>query len=194
MNIVESQRPMWRIFLVFLIPLMLSNILQSASQTFSAVYVGRLIGTDALAATSAVFPVVFLLVSFLIGIASGSTVLIGQAFGAKDEHRVKKIAGTVLGATLLMGIIVAIVGFYASPYMLQALGTPSNILLDSDRYARVTFLTMPVIFPYLVYTTCLRGTGDSTTPFYFLIVSTALSLVITPAFIEGWLGLPRLGV
>lgn len=194
MNIVESKRPMWQVFLVFLVPLMLSNILQSASGTFSAIYLGRLIGTDALAAASSVFPVVFLLVSFLIGIASGSTVLIGQAFGAKDQHRVKKVAGTVLGATLLLGIIVAIVGFFASSYLLAALGTPANILADSDRYARIVFLSMPVLFPYLVYTTCLRGTGDSHTPFYFLIVSTALTLVATPAFIEGWLGLPKLGV
>ncbi len=194
MKIVESEQPMWRLFFMFLVPLMLSNILQSASQTFSSIYLGRLIGTNALAAASAVFPVVFLLVSFLIGIASGSTVLIGQAYGAKDEHRVKKVAGTVLGATLLLGCIVAVVGFFGSPYVLHALGTPANILADSDRYARVTFLTMPVLFPYLVYTTCLRGTGDSTTPFYFLIVSTALSMAITPAFIEGWLGLPKLGV
>ena len=194
MNIVESKRPMWQVFLVFLLPLMLSNFLQSASQTFSSIYLGRLIGTDALAAASAVFPVVFLLVSFLIGIASGSTVLIGQAFGAKDSHRVKKVAGTVLGATTLLGILVAVIGFFGSPFVLHALGTPANILDASDRYARATFLTMPVLFPYLVYTVCLRGTGDSSTPFYFLIVSTALSMIVTPAFIEGWLGLPKLGV
>ena len=194
MNLVESKRPLWQVFLLFLLPLMLSNILQSASGTFSSIYLGRLIGTDALAAASSVFPVVFLLVSFLIGIASGSTVLIGQAFGAKDAHRVKKVAGTVLGATLLLGVLVAIVGYFGSPFVLRALGTPVNILIEADRYARVTFLTMPVIFPYLVYTTCLRGTGDSSTPFYFLIVSTAISMLATPAFIEGWLGLPKLGV
>jgi Na+-driven multidrug efflux pump len=94
-NIFDTSKPMWQIMLVFLIPLMLSNILQSASGLFSSIFLGRLIGVDALAAASAVFPVLFLLVSFLIGIASGSTVLIGQAFGAGDEHKVKKIAGTV---------------------------------------------------------------------------------------------------
>jgi putative MATE family efflux protein len=136
----------------------------------------------------------FFLVSFLIGIASGSTVLIGQAYGAGDEHRVKKVAGTVLGATLLMGIIVGIIGVFLSPAMLNALHTPANILADSDRYARVIFLISPILFPYLVYTTFLRGTGDSTTPLYFLIVSTVLSIGVTPAFIRGWFGLPQLGV
>ncbi len=194
MNIVESERPMWQVFLIFLVPLMLSNILQSASATFNSIFLGRLIGTDALAAVSAVFPVLFLLISFLVGIASGSTVLIGQAYGARDEHRVKKVAGTVLGAALAMGIIVAIVGVLVSPWMLKALATPPNILADADHYARIIFLSCPVLFAYLVYTTFLRGIGDTTTPFYFLIVSTVLSVILTPAFIEGWIGLPHLGV
>jgi len=98
-NIFDASRPMWQLFFVFLIPLMLSNILQSASQTFSSIFLGRMLGVNALAAVSAVFPIIFLLFSFLIGIASGSNVLIGQAYGAGDEHRVKKVAGTVLGAT-----------------------------------------------------------------------------------------------
>ncbi|HUN29615.1 MAG TPA: MATE family efflux transporter [Alphaproteobacteria bacterium] len=185
---------MWQILLVFLIPLMISNILQSASQTFASIFLGRMIGVNALAAVSAVFPVVFLLFSFLIGIASGSTVLIGQAYGAKDEHRVKKVAGTVLGATMAFAVIVAIVGTLVSPWMLKALGTPAVILAQSDAYVRVIFLTAPIIFPYLVYTTFLRGVGDSQTPLYFLIVSSVLAVFFTPAFIQGWFGLPHLGV
>jgi len=193
-DIFDDTKPMWRIFLVFLIPLMISNVLQSASQTFSFIFLGRMLGVDALAAVSAVFPVVFLLFSFLIGIASGSTVLIGQAFGAGDQHRVKKIAGTVLGATLLFAIFVAVVGTLVSPYMLTLLGTPASILKEADAYTRVVFLTAPVIFPYLVFTTFLRGTGDSKTPLWFLIVSTVLTILFTPALIRGWFGLPQLGV
>lgn len=193
-NIFDETKPMWQIMVVFLIPLMISNILQSASQTFASIFLGRMIGVNALAAVSAVFPVVFLLFSFLIGIASGSTVLIGQAYGARDEHRVKKVAGTVLGATMIFAVICAVVGTLVSPWMLQALGTPAVILQDSDNYTRVIFLAAPIIFPYLVYTTFLRGVGDSQTPLYFLIVSSVLAVFFTPAFIQGWFGLPHLGV
>ena len=193
-NIFDETKPMWQIMLVFLIPLMISNILQSASQTFASIFLGRMIGVNALAAVSAVFPVIFLLFSFLIGIASGSTVLIGQAYGARDEHRVKKVAGTVLGATMAFAVVIAIVGPLVSPWMLQALGTPSVILQDSDNYVRVIFFTAPIIFPYIVYTTFLRGVGDSQTPLYFLIVSSVLAVFFTPAFIQGWFGLPHLGV
>jgi putative MATE family efflux protein len=194
MNIFDESKPMWQIMLIFLVPLMISNILQSASQTFASIFLGRMIGVNALAAVSAVFPVVFLLFSFLIGIASGSTVLIGQAYGARDEHKVKKVAGTVLGATMLFAIITAVIGTLIAPWMLERLGTPAVILQQADAYTRVVFLTAPVLFPYLVYTTFLRGVGDSQTPLWFLIVSTVLSVFFTPAFIQGWFGLPHLGV
>ncbi|HKU81885.1 MAG TPA: MATE family efflux transporter [Candidatus Tumulicola sp.] len=185
---------MWRLLLVFLVPLMLSNVLQSAAQTFASIWIGRLISTQALGAVSAVFPVVFLLFSFVFGVSSGSSVLIGQAFGARDHHKVKKIAGTVLGAALYLGILVAVAGWAFSPAMLAWLGTPPDIIAQSDAYAKVIFLTMPIFFVYFVYATILRGTGDSTTPFYALIVSAVLAVAITPLLILGWFGLPKLGV
>jgi putative MATE family efflux protein len=193
-NVFEEGKPMWQILLVFLVPLMLSNVLQSASQTMASIWIGRLISTQALGAVSAVFPIIFLLFSFVFGVSSGSSVLIGQAFGAHDHHKVKKIAGTVLGAALYLGIIVAIVGSLGSTTMLAWLATPPDIIAQADAYARVIFLTMPVFFVYFVYATILRGTGDSTTPFYALIVSAVLAILITPLFIVGVFGLPKLGV
>jgi putative MATE family efflux protein len=193
-NLFDASRPVWQLFLMFLIPLMISNILQATSQTFSLVFLGHLIGVEALAAVSAVFPIVFLLFSFLIGVGAGSSVLIGQAHGAGDAHKVKRVAGTVLGATLGFGIICAVVGPLASHTLLEWLRTPPNILPEADSYARIVFLISPVIFPYIMYTSILRGTGDSTTPLYSLILSTLLSLLIAPALILGWFGLPKLGI
>jgi len=193
-NIFEEGKPMWQILLVFLVPLMLSNVLQSASQTMASIWIGRLISTQALGAISAVFPIIFLLFSFVFGVSSGSSVLIGQAFGAQDHHKVKKIAGTVLGAALYLGIVVAIVGALGSTTILSWLGTPRDIIGQADAYSHVIFLTMPVFFVYFVYATILRGTGDSTTPFYALIVSAVLAIAITPLFIVGAFGLPKLGV
>jgi putative MATE family efflux protein len=193
-NVFEEGKPMWQILLVFLVPLMLSNVVQSASQTMASIWIGRLISTQALGAISAVFPIVFLLFSFVFGVSSGSSVLIGQAFGARDHHKVKKIAGTVLGAALYLGIIVAIVGALGSATVLGWLRTPPDIIGQADAYSRVIFLTMPVFFVYFVYATILRGTGDSATPFYALIVSSVLAIAITPLFIVGVFGLPKLGV
>jgi putative MATE family efflux protein len=74
------------------------------------------------------------------------------------------------------------------------IGTPADIFALAVAYAKITFFTLPIFFVYLGYTTFVRGVGDSRTPFYFLILSTLLGLVFTPAFIRGWLGLPQLGV
>jgi putative MATE family efflux protein len=169
---------------------MLSNVLQSAGQTANAIYLGRLVGVKSLAAVSAIFPIIFFLISFLIGLASGSTVLIGQAFGARDHVRLKQIAGTTLALTLVLGFVVGTIGGLFSYRMLAALGTPADIIGIAAGYARIIFFWIPILFLYLMYTTFLRGTGDTKTPFFALIAGTILTLVITPAFILGWLGLP----
>jgi putative MATE family efflux protein len=190
---LNDARPIWQSLGLFLIPLMLSNLLQSLGQTANSIYLGRLVGVDALAAVSAIFPMVFFLISFLIGLGAGSSVLIGQAFGARDEEKVKEIAGTTLALTVLLGIVVGALGGTFSETILRALGTPSNVLEASASYARITFFSIPLLFTYLTYTTFLRGTGDTKTPFYILILSTALTFALTPAFIVGFAGIAGLG-
>jgi len=190
---LDESRPVWRLMVVFLIPLMLSNVLSSLSQTANAVYLGRLVGVHSLAAVSAIFPVVFLLVSFTIGVGSGSTVLIGQAHGARDIVKVKQIAGSTIFVTLVLSLALGVVGGIFSRTLLTLLGTPADIIDISDSYSKITFFCLPILFTFLIYTTFLRGTGDTRTPFFALIFSTALTLLLTPAFILGWGGLPRFG-
>lgn len=180
--------------LVFLVPLMLGNVLQSISMTLNTIFVGRLVGVSGLAAVSAFFPIFFLLISFVIGLSSGSTVLIGQAHGARNEHRVRKVAGNAFSLCILLGIVVAVLGSFLAKPLLEATGTPSDILPASIGYARIAFYGLPLLFFYLMYTTLMRGVGDSTTPLYFLVVSTLLGMALTPAFILGWGGLPRIGI
>ncbi|WP_237391503.1 MATE family efflux transporter [Bacillus cereus] len=179
---------------MFLVPLLLSNILQSVGQLFGMVVVGRWLGVNELAAISAFFPLFFLLVSFVIGIGSGSSILIGQAFGARNEERLKAIVGTTLTFTFIIGVILAIVGNVFALNIMRLMGTPDNIIDMGVHYARILFISMPVLFLYFSYTTFIRGTGDSKTPFYFLIVSTVLNIMLLPILIFGWLGIPKLGV
>lgn len=179
---------------IFLVPLVLGNVLQSASQTISSIYIGRLIGVDGLAAISSFFPVLFLLISFLIGLSTGATVLIGQAYGAREFHKLKQVSGTTLSTAFILGVIIAIIGALFTRQTLQLLGTPANILNDAEAYARVIFFVVPLIYVFFAYITFMRGTGDANTPFIFIILTTAIGLVVTPALIRGWFGLPQLGV
>ena len=191
---IPQSRPLWQRFALFLVPLMAANILQALSGTVSAIYVGQMIGVEALAATATFFPIMFFLLSFLIGLSSGSTVLIGQAWGARNIDKVKQVAGTTLMAALAMGVVVAVVGVIWTEQILSVLGVPADIAPITAGYARIMLASMPVFFLFIVATSMLRGVGDTMTPLFSLILSLAVTSLVTPALIQGWFGLPQLGV
>ncbi|MBV8600575.1 MAG: MATE family efflux transporter, partial [Candidatus Eremiobacteraeota bacterium] len=148
----------------------------------------------ALAASGNLFPILFLMISFMMGLGSATNVLIGQAHGAGDEARVKNVAGTSLGLALAGGIVIGTVcAIFAVP-LLRLIGTPSDIFAVSLVYARTIFAALPLLFAFLIYSTCMRGMGDSRLPFYFLMLYTGLQMLVTPALIFGWFGLPKIGV
>src|SRR5512140_2623437 len=187
-------RPLWRVFLAFLGPMILANILQSLSGTLNNVFVGQMLGTRSLAAVAGMFPIVFFFISLVIGVGAGASVLIGQAWGAHEPHKVKAIAGTALSLGLILGVIVAVFGGVFTRALLVVLGTPPDVLPMAIGYARVMMLAMPGLLVFILYTQLMRGVGDTLTPLYALVLSTSVSCVLTPAFIRGWWGLPQLGV
>src|SRR4051812_28265854 len=147
-----TQQPLWKTFLFFLGPMILANILQSASGTMNNVFVGQMLGTQALAAVAGMFPILFFFISLVIGIGAGASVLIGQAWGAREPHKVKAIAGTTLGLGLAIGIAVALFGGVFTEAMLRLLGTPENVLPESMRYARLMMIAMPGLLVFLLAT------------------------------------------
>ncbi|MES1149567.1 MAG: MATE family efflux transporter, partial [Bradyrhizobium guangdongense] len=177
-------------FAVFLAPLMLSNALQSLFGTVSNVFLGHMIGVDALAAVSVFFPVMFFLFAFVMGLSTGATVLIGQAWGAGERDKVKTVAGTTLAVGLLLAITVALFGVLFSRQLMIALATPADILDQASHYARIMLLTMPLGFVFLLSTAMIRGVGDTLTPLLALALQTFVGLVLTPILIRGWFGLP----
>jgi putative MATE family efflux protein len=181
-------------FLAFVAPMMLSNILQALFGTINGVYLGQMIGVSALAAVSVFFPVMFLLVAFVVGLSSGAGVLIGQAWGAAEPAKVKAVAGTTLTVALLLACLIAILGGLFSRPLLVALATPPDVLDAASQYARIMMMTMPLTFTFILTTAMMRGVGDTLTPLLALSVSTAIGLSVTPMLIRGWFGLPSLGV
>src|SRR5436305_575363 len=149
---MSAPKPLWKTFLRFLAPLMLSNALQSLFGTISNVYLGQMIGVDALAAVSVLFPVMFFLFAFVMGLSTGATVLIGQAFGAGEHGRIRSIVGTTLAVGLLLSMSVALGGGIFSRQLMMALATPADILDQASAYARAMLITMPLGFTFLLMT------------------------------------------
>lgn len=191
---MSAPKSHWKSFLRFLAPLMLSNALQSLFGTVSNVYLGQMIGVDALAAVSTFFPVFFFLFAFVVGLSTGATVLIGQAFGAGEYGRIKIVVGTTLAIGLLLSMSVGLIGGLFSRQLMMALATPADILDQASRYARIMLLTMPLGFVFLLMTAMIRGVGDAVTPLLALALSTAIGLILTPMLIRGGFGLPVLGI
>ncbi|MGY3032434.1 putative MATE family efflux protein [Bradyrhizobium sp. USDA 4354] len=191
---MSAAKPLWSTFLRFLAPLMLSNALQSLFGTVSNVYLGQMIGVGALAAVSAFFPVMFFLFAFVMGLSTGATVLIGQAFGAGEHGRIKIIVGTTLAVGLLLSVAIALVGGLFSRHLMIMLATPADILDEASAYARIMLLTMPLGFVFLLMTAMIRGVGDGLTPLLALALSTAIGLILTPMLIRGTFGLPAAGI
>ncbi len=151
-------------------------------------------GVDAIAAVSVYFPILFLLLAFIIGISTGTTVLVGQAWGAQDIEKVQSVVGSTLFMTIIGGIITAIIGVFFAHDILELLGTDPKVMHLSLPYVQWMLAGSPLLFVYIIYTSILRGVGDSTTPLLALALTSVIGLVITPILLKGYFGLPALGI
>lgn len=120
-----------------------SGWLQSLSGTINNVFLGHMIGVEALAAATVFFPVMFFFIAFVIGLGAGASILIGQAFGKGDHDRVRAIAGSTLALSLIFGIIVAVFGGIYADELMHWLQTPADIVDEAVKYARIMMVTMP---------------------------------------------------
>lgn len=184
----------WKVFLIFLGPLILTNILQNLSGTINTIFVGQMIGVNAIAAIAVFFPILFLLLTFVIGISTGATVLIGQAWGAKDIEKVRTIVGSLLYMTIIGGTIIAFFGVLFAKNILLLLGIDPEVMHLALPYVKWMLIGSPVLFIYITYTSILRGVGDSTTPLIASGMTIIIGLITTPVLIGGYFGFPKLGI
>jgi putative MATE family efflux protein len=180
--------------LAFALPTLGSSILQSLNGSINAVWVGRFLGEDALAATSNANIVMFLLMAFVFGFGMASTILIGQAFGRRDVDGARRVLGTAIGAFLLVAIAIAIAGWIFSPALLKLLATPAGAAPLALAYLRVIFVAIPGSLMMIMLMMALRGGGDAMTPLWFMILIVLLDSGLNPVFILGLGPAPALGI
>ena len=178
----------------FALPILFANILQSLNGSVNSVWVGRYLGEAALTAASNSNTVLFLLIGASFGIAMAATILVGQCMGARDMAEAKRVVGTSATFFASISILMAIIGLTFSEPLLVAMRTPAFALPLAVAYMRVIFLALPFLFMYAFVGSVLRGAGDSKTPFYFMLLSVAIDIVLNPVFIFGVGPIPRLGI
>jgi putative MATE family efflux protein len=174
----------------FAAPMLLGNVFQQLFSVVDSMVVGNFIGKTALAAVGASFPVIFVMISMIIGIVMGTTIVISQYFGAGNMVKVKRAIDTMYIYSFVAGGIATVAGLILAEPLLRLLVLPEEIMPQATQYLRIYLSGTIIFFGYNGTSAVLRGLGDSKTPLYFLIIATVVNIILVILFV----GVFKLGV
>lgn len=178
----------WKKMLMFALPIFLGNVFQQLYNAVDALVVGQFLNKQALAAVTSTGSLVFMLVGFFSGIATGAGVIISRYFGAGDEQGLRRAVHTDIAFGLVSGVVLSVLGAAFSPTILRWMGTPENVMVHSVSYIRVYFCGAIFVVMYNICVGILQAVGDSKHPLYYLIVSSVINVLLDLLFIGvfGW--------
>jgi len=176
----------WKQIAIFSIPLLIGNAFQQLYNVVDSIIVGRIVGTEALAAVGTAFPVLFLMIALFIGISMGSSVMISQYFGAQDEEKLRYTVSTTYILIFFVSIAMTLIGIFSSAALLRLMNTPEEVMPYATAYLRILFLGTLPNFGYNAISGILRGVGNSKTPLYLLIVATVINIILDLLFVAGF--------
>jgi putative MATE family efflux protein len=189
-----TKGPISKTLLLFSLPTLASNILQSLNGSINAIWIGRFLGEGALAATANANIIMFLLFSAVFGFGMAATVMVGQAMGRHDIGAARHAFGASLGFCFMLAVLVATLGWLGTPGLLRLLATPAEAYPLALAYLRIIFLAMPGILLLVMLMMGLRGSGDAMTPLWFMALAAILDAGLNPVFILGLGPAPRMGI
>ena len=173
----------WKVILRFAFPLLIGNLLQQLYNVTDSVIVGQFLGKESLAAVSASFFIYYFIISLVIGIGSGTSVVISQFFGAKEFDKVPKAFSSFFIFMLVAGVLLSIAGIIFAEPMFRLTNTPEDVIPQAVAYFRIyvggTFLF--VTFNSII--SILRGVGESVRPMLFILLTTILNIALDLLFI-----------
>jgi putative MATE family efflux protein len=168
----------------FSLPIFLTNLLQTSYQFIDSIWVGNLLGANALGAISIAAPVIFTVLSFIIGVNSATLTVLSQRKGASDQSGLIESLNAFVVALTILSVLFGIIGFLFTDPILKFLGTPDEIFESTKVYLRINFLGILFLFGYNFIGTVLRALGDSKTPIRFVLFAVILNTVLDPLFIS----------
>ena len=170
----------------FALPIMLSSLLQYNYSLVDNIIVGRYVSTDALAAVGNVGSISSFVVGASLGLTSGFTIPIAQAFGANDRKKLNLYTASSVKVSLIAGICTIIFGEILSYPLLRAIGTPNEIIKMSASYINVLYLGVPFQMLSSNFTAISRAVGESRKPLYFHIVSVIVNFFLDLLFVKNF--------
>ena len=170
--------PIFSKILMFVLPLMASGILQLLFNAADVIVVGKFAGSLALAAVGSNGPLINLFVNVFIGISTGANVLVARFYGSHDYDDLSRCVHSAIAISGILGILVAILGFFLSTPMLALMNTDPQVLPLASLYLKIYFLGIPATLVYNFGAAILRAVGDTERPLRFLIISGIINVVL----------------
>ena len=164
--------------LKFAIPLILGYILQQMYLVIDAAIVGRWIGVGALAAVGASSSIMFLVMGFCNGACAGFAIPVAQAFGAGDHHKMRCYVSNAMRIAVMLAVVITLLSCLLCERILKLVNTPADVFHDAYVFLFLQFCTIPFTMAYNLYSGQIRALGNSKQPFYFLIVSSLLNILL----------------
>jgi putative MATE family efflux protein len=168
---------------LFALPFLASNVVQSFYNVADMLIVGNFSGTESMSGVNIGGQVTFILTNIVIGLCMGATVLIGQYVGADNRTGLKRVTATVITLLLVLGLVITAGMLFLKDLVLRLIRTPPESYLESSRYLTVTVTGIVFIFGYNAFSAILRGMGNSKQPFYFVLTACIINVLLDLLFV-----------
>ena len=173
----------WKRMVSFAVPVFLGNLCQQLYNTVDSVIVGKFVGKQALAAVASSGNLIFMMTGFFMGLFIGAGIVIAQYFGARNYERVRSAVHTDIAFALCCGVLLTLLGVFFTPTILTWMRTPADVLSTSILYFRLYFLGSLATILYNAGMGILQAVGDSRSPLYYLVISSAVNVALDLLFV-----------
>jgi putative MATE family efflux protein len=178
----------------FAVPLLIANLLTTGYSIINMIWVGNILGTDAVGATADCFPILFIIIGLAVGATMATSVLVSQYYGAKNYTMVEKVVNNSVAISLIMSAVLTIAGVLASDGLLRMMDTPVEIFPIASGYLKINLAGFTLMYLGTLVTSILRGMGDTKTPLLFMVAAVVINAVLDPLLIIGIGPFPKLGL
>lgn len=174
--------PILKPLIIFSAPIMLANLLQTSFQIVDSLWVGNILGAEALGAVAIATTILVTILSFILGLNNAALTILSQQHGRKDDEGLKRYLNAFIVIMTVVSVVFAVIGYIFAESLLGIIGTPDAILDMTASYLQISLLGMFFLFGYNFINTVFRALGDSKTPLRIVFIAVILNAVLSPLF------------
>lgn len=171
-----------KVILTLSLPIMLNNLIHTVYNLTDTYFISKL-GDSEVAGVSFVWPLIFLIMSFGMGMSIASSALISQYIGAKNNEKARQTAGQIIGFLLLLGAVLGSLGYFLAPHVISAMGATGALYTHGLSYISIMFVGLPMTFMMNAFNAIKQGQGDTVSPLIIGGLSVGLNMILDPIFI-----------